>query len=448
MKNPYFPSSENDVKSMLSEIGVSSEEEFFLTIPEEFKIKRSLQLPQPMDEISLLNYFKELSSKNRVELIPFIGAGAYPHYIPTVVDFLSSRGEFLTPYTPYQPELSQGTLQIIFEYQTLICSLTGMEVSNASLYDGATATAESALMAWRIKKGDKILVSSTIHPLWRETLKTYLKNFSIEITEIPYRDDGKTDYQKALELCDDRVFAIIVQTPNFFGIVEDLKEVSDIAKEKKILFLVGVSEALSLGLLKPPGEFGADIAFGEVQSFGLPLSFGGPYLGFIASKMEFVRQMPGRIAGETVDKNGKRGFVLTLSTREQHIRREKATSNICTNQAWCALRATIYLETLGRKGLMELAKINFLKASYGKRKIEKMKGIKLKFNSLTFNEFVVEFEKPIDKIYEKMEKEGFIPGFPVSKFYKELKNASLLCFTEVHSRETIDRFIEKLGEML
>ncbi len=447
MKNIYFPSSEKDKKEMLSEIGVSSEEELLSSIPEEFKLKNPLKLPAPMDELSLFKYFKEISKKNRTDLTPFIGAGAYPHYIPSVVDYLSSRGEFLTPYTPYQPELSQGTLQIIFEYQTLISNLTGMEVSNASLYDGATATAESALMAWRIKKGDKILVSSTLHPFWRDTLKTYLKNFSIEILEVPYREDGRTDLDKAENLVDEKTIAIIVQSPNFFGVIENLKEVGEFAKVKNILFLVGISEAISLGLLRPPGEFGADIVFGEAQSFGLPLSFGGPYLGFISSKMEFVRQMPGRIAGETVDRNGKRGFVLTLSTREQHIRREKATSNICTNQAWCALRATIYLETLGRKGLMELAKLNFSKASYARKKIEKIRGAKIRFNSPTFNEFVVEFEKPLEQIYENLEREGFIAGLSLSKYYKELKNSALLCFTEIHSREIIDGFVEKIGEL-
>jgi len=448
MKNIYFPSSEKDVKEMLSEIGISSEDELFSSIPEEFRLKKPLELPPPMDELSLFKHFKDISKKNRTDLIPFIGAGAYPHYIPSVVDYLSSRGEFLTPYTPYQPELSQGTLQVIFEYQTLISNLTGMEVSNASLYDGATATAESALMAWRIKKGEKILVSSTLHPFWRETLKTYLKNFSIEIFEIPYREDGRIDLDKAEKLVDEKTFAIIVQSPNFFGVIENLKEVSDFAKGKNILFLVGVSEAISLGLLKPPGEFGADIVFGEAQSFGLPISFGGPYLGFISSKMDFVRQMPGRIAGETVDRNGKRGFVLTLSTREQHIRREKATSNICTNQAWCALRATIYLETLGRKGLMKLAKLNLSKATYAKGKIGKIQGIRIRFNSPTFNEFVVEFEKPLEPIYEKLEEEGFIAGFPLSKYYKDLKNSVLLCFTEIHSKEIIDRFVEKIGELI
>lgn len=447
MKNIYFPSSEKDIKEMLSVIGASSEEELFSSIPEEYKIKSPLNLPPPMDEISLFNYFKEISKKNRTDIIPFIGAGSYPHYIPSVVDYLSSRGEFLTPYTPYQPELSQGTLQIIFEYQTLISSLTGMEVSNASLYDGATATAESALMAWRIKKGEKILVSSTLHPFWRDTLKTYLKNFSIEICEIPYKKDGKIDLEKAKNTFDDRTFAIMVQSPNFFGVIENLREVSDFAKERNILFLVGIAEAISLGFLKPPGEFGADIVFGEAQSFGLPLSFGGPYLGFIASKMEFVRQMPGRIAGETVDRNGKRGFVLTLSTREQHIRREKATSNICTNQAWCALRATIYLETLGRKGLMKLAKLNFSKASYAREKLGKLKKVKIKFDSPVFNEFVVEFEKPVEKIYEALEEEGFVAGFPVYKYYKELNNSTLLCFTEIHSKEIIDKLVEKIGEL-
>lgn len=446
MRNVCFPSSEKDIKEMLSEIGISSEDELFNSIPEEFKLKKPLELPPPMDEITLLNYFKNISKKNRTELIPFIGAGSYPHYIPSVVDYLSSRGEFLTPYTPYQPELSQGNLQIIFEYQTLISSLTGMEVSNASLYDGATATAESTLMAWRIKKGEKILVSSTVHPFWRDTLKTYLRNFSIEIVEVPYREDGKIDLERAKNLIDEKTFAIMVQSPNFFGIIENLKEIADFAKGNNILLLVGISEPISLGLLKPPGEFGADIVFGEAQSFGLPISFGGPYLGFITSKMEFVRQMPGRIAGETIDRNGKRGFVLTLSTREQHIRREKATSNICTNQAWCALRATIYLETLGRKGLMNLARLNFSKASYARKKIEKVQGLKIKFNSSHFNEFVVEFEKPLQGIYKNLENEGFIAGFPLSKHYKELKNSTLLCFTEIHSKEMIDKLVEKIGE--
>ncbi|MEW6456745.1 MAG: aminomethyl-transferring glycine dehydrogenase subunit GcvPA [Acidobacteriota bacterium] len=449
MSKQYFPSGKEEIQEMLKEIGVSSVSQLFESIPEELKIKEKLNIPGPLDEISLLNYFEEISKKNNfLNYTSFLGAGAYNHFIPYIVDYLSMRGEFLTPYTPYQPELSQGTLQTIFEYQTLISKITGMEISNASLYDGGSAAAEAALMATRLRKGSKILISRTIHPEWKDVIHTYFKNLSYEILEIPYSREGKININILKKSLDKDSIAFIIQHPNFFGIIEDIKEISKIVKQNGSLFLVGIAEPISLGILRPPGESDVDIVFGEAQSFGIPLSFGGPYLGFLSTKMEYLRQMPGRLAGETVDRNGKRGFVLTLTTREQHIKREKATSNICTNEAWCALRATIYLETMGKQGLREVSYQNLQKALYAKERISELKNVKLKFNSSNFNEFVVEYNKDPEEVNDKLKERNILGGFILKKDYPELEKCALLCVTETHKKEDIDYFIDCLKKIL
>jgi len=445
----YISLSDKDKKEMMARIGISSMEELFRTIPENIKLKRELKIPSPLTEIELIQHFESIAQKNKYsDFLSFLGAGAYPHVIPYVVDYLSSRGEFVSPYTPYQPEVSQGTLQVIFEFQTLICQLTGMDVANASLYDGASGAAEAVLMAHRLKGKSRVLIARTLHPQYRKVVETYVKNLGIEIEEIGYSETGEVDFEDLNKKLDDGISAVLTQSPNFMGVVEDLRRVSDLAHASKALSIVVVTEPVSLGILEAPGKLGADIVTGEGQSFGIPLSFGGPYLGFMACSREFIRQFPGRIAGETKDVDGKRGFVLTLSTREQHIRRERATSNICTNQALCALRATIFLETLGREGLRELAWQNIQKANYTLEKLSHIKGVKRKFQGNFFNEFVVEFSGGLPEVEGFLREKGIIGGLNLHEFYPELENCALMCVTETHKKEEIDRLVANLEEAL
>lgn len=445
----YTSLSDKDRKEMLAKIGVSSPEELFRSVPENLKLKRELNLPYSLTESELTRYFETIQKKNSYTgFLSFLGAGAYRHFIPAIVDYLSSRGEFISPYTPYQPELSQGTLQIIFEFQTLICQLTGMDIANASLYDGASGAAEAVLMADRLKGKSKVLAARTLHPQYRRTIETYTKNLGIRIEEIEYAESGQVDFEELKKHLDKQTTAVVFQSPNFMGIIEDIRKISDLAHSYQALSLVVVAEPVSLGLLQAPGHLGADIVTGEGQSFGMPLSFGGPYLGFMSCLEEFIRQFPGRIAGQTTDVEGKRGYVLTLSTREQHIRRERATSNICTNQAWCALRATIFLETLGKNGLKELAWQNIQKSHYALKKLTQVKGIKRKFKGHSFNEFVLEFSKQWDEISECLREKGIIGGLSLENDYPELQNCVLFCVTEMHKREDIDRLITSLKEAL
>jgi len=443
----YISLSDKDRKEMMAKIGISSLAELFRSIPKDIMLKRELNVPSPMTELELIQLFEKITQKNKYHnFLSFLGAGAYPHVIPYIVDYISSRGEFISPYTPYQPEVSQGTLQVIFEFQTLICQLTGMDIANASLYDGASAAAEAVLMAHRLKGRSKVLVAKTLHPHYRRVIQTYVKNLGVEIEEIKYSETGEVDLKDLKGKLDDKTSAVVAQSPNFMGIIENLKKISDLAHSVQALSIVMVAEPVSLGILEAPGKLGADIVAGEGQSFGLPLSFGGPYLGFMACCKEFIRQFPGRIAGQTKDMDGKRGFVLTLSTREQHIRRERATSNICTNQAWCALRATIFLETLGREGLRELALQNIQKANYALEELGQIKGIKRKFKGNSFNEFVLEVRGGFRKIDGPLRKKGVIGGLNLSDHYPELKNCVLMCVTEMHKREDIDRMAAVLKE--
>lgn len=437
----YISLSSQDIKKMLETIGISKTDELFATIPEKLRLSAPLNLPPPLSEPELIQFFDEMAHhQNRfASSQSFLGGGAYPHFIPAVVDYLSSRGEFVSPYTPYQPEVSQGTLQIIFEFQTLICQLTGMDIANASLYDGASGAAEAVLMAQRITRRTKVIMSSSIHPQYRQTIRTYCQNIGLTIEEVPYTQEGRIDLNQVKQKVDEETAAVVLQSPNYFGVVEDWGAVFEIGHQKKALGIALVAEALSLALLNPPGEEGADIVTGEAQSFGLPLSFGGPYLGFMACRQEFVRQFPGRIAGETKDKEGKRGYVLTLSTREQHIRRERATSNICTNQAWCALRATIFLESLGRRGLRELALHNFHKANYAREELTKIPGVSLRFKGPVFNEFVLQLPVSFTFLETYFRQNNILPGLLLENDYPELKDCLLVCVTEVHSKEIIDR---------
>lgn len=443
----YISLSDKDRKEMMAKIGISSLDELFNTIPKDIMLKRELNIPSPMTELELIQLFEKITQKNNYQnYLSFLGAGAYFHVIPYIVDYLSSRGEFISPYTPYQPEVSQGTLQVIFEFQTLICQLTGMDIANASLYDGASAAAEAVLMAHRLKGKSKVIIAKTLHPHYRRVIQTYVKNLGVEIEEIKYSETGEFDLKDLRKKLDDKTAAVVFQSPNFMGIIENLKKISDLAHSVQALSIVVVTEPVSLGILEAPGKLGADIVAGEGQSFGLPLSFGGPYLGFMACCKEYIRQFPGRIAGQTKDVDGKRGFVLTLSTREQHIRRERATSNICTNQAWCALRAAIFLETLGREGLKELAWQNIQKANYALEKLSQIKGIKRKFKGNFFNEFVLEFSGSFEKISGFLRKKGIVGGLNLGEYYPELKKCALVCVTEMHKREEIDKLAAILKE--
>lgn len=445
----YLSLSDKDKKDMLAAVGVGSIDELFCCIPEAVRLKRDLSLPEALTELELVRTVEGIGRKNAYsQYLSFLGGGAYEHFIPTVVDYLSSRGEFVSPYTPYQPEVSQGTLQVIFEFQSLVCQLTGLDIANASLYDGSTGAAEAVLMAQRLTGRPKVLIARTVHPQYREVVRTYVKNVGLRLEELPYGKDGRVGAEALAEAVDDQTAAVVFQSPNFFGVVEDVQAISKIAHGRKALSVALVAEALSLGLLEPPGRLGADIVAGEAQSFGVPLSYGGPYLGFMACRKEFLRQLPGRIAGQTSDVDGRRGFVLTLATREQHIRREKATSNICTNQALCALRATIFLETMGKQGLREMAWQNVQKAAYAADLLGAIPGVKRRFSGPVFNEFVLDFPKPWKAVDASLRPKGVIAGLGLAGAYPELGDSALVCVTELKTRDDIDRLAKAVGEVL
>lgn len=441
----YIPHTKKDTQDMLKAIGVSSIEDLFRDIKPELRAK-SFNIPEGKSEFEVMQYLKKLSLKNASGLINFVGAGFYDHYIPAAVDALCSRSEFYTAYTPYQPECSQGWLQAIFEYQTAICELTGLDIANASLYDGGTALYEAAMMAIRLTKRNKIIMDSGVNLIYRSMLYTYTSNLSIEFVESPVVH-GQSYRDEIFKCLDDKTAAVIVQNPNFFGAVDDYSDIIKKAHSKGAL-VIGSVYPVSLGMLKTPAEMDIDIATGEGQSLGIPLSFGGPYLGFMAVKKEFIRQMPGRIAGATVDKDGKRGFVLTLQTREQHIRREKATSNICSNESLCALRAIIYLSLIGKTGLKELAELNFNKAEFAKSRLEKIPGVTVKRSSPTFNEFTLLLPKNADDAVHKMIDKGFACGFPLGRFYKGMDNYLLVAVTEKRTKEEIVKFADSLEAVL
>ncbi len=445
----YFPLTEYERKEIFDFLGINSEEELFEDIDKALRNEDNFEdFPHALDERELIEKFKSLASKNTFnQYLSFLGSGAYNHFIPEVVSYLSSKGEFLTPYTPYQPEVSQGSLQAMFEYQTMISMLTGMDVSNSSLYDGGTAAAEGVLLVMRKSRKGKVLISELLHPEYKEIVETYVQNLGIEYDYVKYdKNTAKLDINDLKQKIDDKTACVLFQSPNFFGIVEDSKKISDISHESKSYSVQVVAEAYSLPFLKPPAENGVDIVVGEAQSFGLPLSHGGPYLGFIGAKEEFLRQMPGRIVGETKDVDGKRGYVLTLSTREQHIKREKATSNICSNQAWCALRAGIFLATMGKKGLQEVSSYNHKITSYFVRKVKELKGMEVLYDRDFFNEVVVKISD--DKLFDKLKDKGILFGVDLSWFYNDMKNTFVLNFTEIHKKSDIDRLIEVLGEEL
>jgi glycine dehydrogenase subunit 1 len=440
----YLPHTDDDISAMLKVVGVGSLEELFSTVPEDCRKKEPLKLPDPLTEWELNQHMAFLAAAMATmpEYRVFVGAGSYEHFVPSSVVSLISRSEFVTSYTPYQPEVSQGTLQGIFEYQTLICRLLGMEVANASMYDGASALAEALLMAARITKRKKVAISPLIHPHYREVVKTYLWPTGYEVVELPYLENGRTDLS-ALDGVTE-LAAVAVQSPNFFGCVEDLTALREKTSEREAMSITSFTEVLAYGLLKNPGSYEADIVCGEGQSLGIPQSFGGPSLGIFASRMKYVRNMPGRLVGKTVDQAGRQGFVLTLATREQHIRRERATSNICTNQGLCAMGAAIYMASLGKQGLRELAKLNYDKAEYLKRRLEES-GLKVRFESPTFNEFVVEVPGDFEGTYGKLLEQKIVPGLPLAPYYPELSNCYLMCVTETKTKEDIDTLVKGIG---
>lgn len=448
---PYIPHTEEDITRMCAAIGVGSVEELLKAVPGALRLKGSLRLPEGLSEHEVNAALERISKKNAStkDYSSFLGAGSYNHYIPAAIDQLISRSEFYTSYTPYQPEISQGTLQAIFEYQTLVCQLTGMDVSNASLYDGASATAEAALMAKRVTGRKKVLVSAALHPEYRETVKTYLKGRDEPYAEILYCAEAGVTLAEAVEKSiDNDTACLIVQQPNFFGCVEDIEALATIAKKNGTLLVVSTTEPLSLALLRPPGELGADISVGEGQSFGNSMNYGGPYLGYMAVKSEYIRSMPGRIVGQTLDKNGLRSFCLTFSTREQHIRRERATSNICTNEGLSALSAAIYLSLLGKNGLSKLAETNLSKAIYLKNKLLEIKGVKTAFTGAHFNEFTIELNSSPKKFLNSLRKEGIIGGLPLEGFHPSLKRHVLVTTTEMNSAQELDRYASMAKKIL
>lgn len=427
---------------MLSRVGVSTPEKLFESVPATLRSRAELKLAPALDERALLRHFAGFAAENTtVHSGPsFLGAGAYHHFIPAAVDALASRGEFMTAYTPYQAEISQGTLQMIFEFQTLICQLTGLEVANASIYDGASALAEAALMASRVTRRTRICVSAALHPHWREVLRTYTEGVGLVLDTLPLDASGRTI---TTDIPADTA-AVIVQSPNFLGCIEELDRATASAHRVGALSVAATAEALALALLRSPGELGCDIACGEAQSFGLPLAFGGPYAGFLAAREKFVRQLPGRLIGESVDSSGQRAFVMTLTTREQHIRREKATSNICTNQGLCALRVTIWLALLGKAGIRRLAEINLAQSVYARRAFAAA-GLELPFSASVFNEFVVAVPDLVAKL-GRLAAEGIQAGVPLARYQPEGRGDRLLvCTTEMNTRAEIDALVRGLA---
>ncbi|HEX3662550.1 MAG TPA: aminomethyl-transferring glycine dehydrogenase subunit GcvPA [Acidobacteriaceae bacterium] len=443
----YLPKSDAERAAMLREIGASSIDDLFAIVPEEYRLTRDLNIPRQMGESEIVDHFKAAAAHNANGYASFLGAGVYRHYRPVLIDAIVQRGEFLTSYTPYQAEITQGTLQAIFEFQTMICELTGMDIANASMYDGSTACPEAAMMAMRVTGRDGVIVARTVHPEYREVMHTYAQHREAAsghtTQEIGYSDDGRLDLAALEQSVTEQTACVLVQSPNFFGVVEDIPAIAQIAQKKGALLVVAIAEAASLGIVRPPVE--ADIVIMEAQSFGVAPSYGGPFCGVIAAKEKYVRQMPGRLVGETKDKQGRRGFVLTLSTREQHIRREKATSNICTNQALVALMATVFMTVYGKEGIRELALHNLAKADYAAKTLGSQ-GTLLFARSPRFNEFVLQTDESPEQLNARLLENKIIGGVALKRWYPELGNATLWCATELTTREQIDQAASVLAQ--
>jgi glycine dehydrogenase subunit 1 len=440
----YLPHTDEDIREMFDAIGVKDFEELFRTVPKSCRYDKEMALPAPKTEWSLNKYMAEIRSMMKVssEHTVLIGAGRYQHHIPSTIPSIMGRSEFLTAYTPYQPEMAQGTLQGLFEYQTLTARLLGVDVANASMYDGASALAEALLMGLRIgKKKKRVAMSAAIHPHFREVVRTYLHPTEFEIIELPFLENGKTDFSALAG--EEGLAAVAVQSPNFFGVIEEMDQAAEAIHQAGALFVASFSEPLAFGLLKNPGSAGADIVCGEGQSFGMPKSFGGPGLGMFGCKQKYVRNLPGRLVGETTDLEGNRGYVLTLATREQHIRREKATSNICSNQGICTLTAAMYMASLGGTGLRKLARLNYDKSEYLKQGL-KDAGAKICFSSPTFNEFVVEFKDDYGPVQKRLMEQKIVAGLHLGKYYPGFDNRYLFCVTETASKEILDTVISEV----
>ena len=446
MTHPYIPNTEGDIRRMLDAIGVRSVDDLFTAIPAEVRFTGDLDLPPALGEQALLAHLESLAARNAdpARHASFAGGGVYQHFVPSFIDQLLLRSEFYTAYTPYQPEMAQGTLQAIFEFQTMVCQLTGMDLANASMYDGSTAMAESALMATRLAKRDKIAVARTVHPYYRDVLRTYVSNLGVEIVEVPYGPDGAVD-PDALDGAADGAAALVFQYPNFFGVIEDPRVFVAAAKRVGALSVATVTEPVALGLLRPPGEFGVDIVAAELQSFGIPSAYGGPHCGVVAATEKCLRQMPGRLVGGTKDTEGRSGFVLTLSTREQHIRREKATSNICTNSGLMALCASMFMAAYGKRGLPELARLNLDKAHFALGAVTRAAsaaGVRQRFSGPFFNEFVIGGLKEADRVHARLADDGLIAGISLGRFYPELRDSLLISVTELNSANEIERLAD------
>ncbi len=440
----YLPLTQKERQQMLTRIGASSAEDLFNDVPAAVRFQGEMQLPPPLSELEALQHLGEMAARNKnsKDYASFLGAGVYDHFVPSVVSHITGRSEFYTSYTPYQAEISQGVLQAVFEYQTLICQLTGMDVANASMYDGATALAEGAILACGATRRSKVLVSRTVNPYYRQVLQNYFNTRDLILEEVPY-EQGQMEREQLETMLNNDVAALLIQQPNFFGILEDLEGLADLLHAKGALLVTSV-DPISLPLVKAPAEYGADVVTGEGQGLGSPTSFGGPLLGFFAVKEQLARRAPGRIAGETVDKDGKRGFVLTLQTREQHIRRERATSNICSNQALVALAAAVHMAALGPAGLREVAELSLQKAAYAREKITALSGFEPAFAGTHFKEFAVKLPGEVKRLNKILLEHKIIGGLDLSPFYPELGQSALFCVTETRTRAQIDALVEAL----
>ncbi|MEN2766004.1 aminomethyl-transferring glycine dehydrogenase subunit GcvPA [Ornithinibacillus xuwenensis] len=446
MEFRYLPMTEADKKEMLDTIGVSSTDELFSDIPEKVRLKQPLNLKAPVNEADLKKELARMANKNvnLKEYSSFLGAGVYDHFIPSVVDHVISRSEFYTAYTPYQPEISQGELQAIFEFQTMISELTGMPVANSSMYDGGTSLAEAVNLSAAQTRKKKVIVSKAVHPESRAVIETYGKGPNLEIVEIDHVN-GRTDLEQLKRELDENTASVVIQYPNFFGQVEPLAEIREILNQQsKTMFIVS-SNPLALGYLTPPGEFGADIVVGDTQVFGIPAQFGGPHCGYFATTEKLMRKIPGRLVGQTTDENGIRGFVLTLQAREQHIRRDKATSNICSNQALNALASSVAMSSIGKHGLKKMAELNMQKARYAKQKLIDA-GVKVLTEGAFFNEFVIKLPKSVQLVNDALLEKGIIGGYDLATAYPELDGHMLVAVTEIRTKEEIDAFVKEVGD--
>ncbi len=443
----YTPHTDQDIRTMLDTVGIDSTDELFDPVPASLRLAY-LDLPSGISEMEALGLIEDLgrSARERSPALSFAGGGAYEHFTPSVVDAMISRSEFYTAYTPYQPEVSQGTLRAIFEFQTMVCELTGMEVANASMYDGASALAEAVMMAVRINNGTRVLLPRSLHPFYRRVVETYVQGIGLEVVEIPWSVAGTIDMERVDEELNDDTAAVVVQNPNFLGVLEPLDALGSLLQSRRSAFVASVNP-ISLGVIRPPGDFGADIVVGDGQPLGLPLSYGGPYVGMFATREQHVRRMPGRVVGQTTDSDGKRGFVMTLQTREQHIRRERATSNICTNQTLCATAATVYLASLGPNGLREVGMLNWNRSHEAASALCEIDGLSLRFSGASFNEFVVETSRPAREALEALRRKGIAGGIDLGRLYPELDRCVLTCVTETKTGSDVARLVDAWRDM-